>query len=275
MKVGILGCGPAGLIAAHAAVQTGHEVQIFSKRRKSEMFGAQYLHAPIPGMTDLPPVEVDYRWMGSYEGYRRKVYGNLDVERMTGVKVSPEDFGGKHLAWDIRRTYDNLWSEYSDYVTDVEQISGRWVNEMLESGRYDLVISTIPAPALCWPAPDGNVHFFNSQDIYALGDAPERGIFAKDVFTVVPNTILCNGEENPSWYRAARVFGYTTIEWPSTAGRPAPPFAGVTKVGKPLNTNCDCFPSVLRLGRFGQWQKGVLVNHVWEQALTRLSKEPV
>lgn len=268
--IAILGCGPAGLIAAHAATVTGHDVMIYSKKRKSEMFGAQYLHAPIPGMTDLPPVEVDYQWNGTYEQYRRKVYGTMDVERMTGVKVSPETFGGQHLAWDIRRTYDNLWAEYSDKVQDIEEISGRWVNECVESDLFGKVISTIPAPAICWP--QDKVHFFNSQDIWALGDAPERGVFIPEGYRAPANTIVCNGEPIPTWYRSARVFGYSTVEWP---GRTRPPLPNVAGVKKPLNTNCDCHPEVVRLGRFGQWQKGVLVNHVWDAALELLSKEPV
>ena len=56
MKIAIFGCGPAALISAQACFAMGHNPQIYSIQRKSVMPGAQYLHQPIPGITDL-------RWM--------------------------------------------------------------------------------------------------------------------------------------------------------------------------------------------------------------------
>src|SRR4051794_14558085 len=115
MRIAVLGCGPAGLMAAHAAKVCGADVDIFSRKRKSELFGCQYLHAPIPGMTDVAPVTVRYMLNGDIEGYRRKVYGDTwDGE------VSPEDLLGNHDAWDIRRTYDNLWAKYGGYIFGTE-----------------------------------------------------------------------------------------------------------------------------------------------------------
>jgi hypothetical protein len=257
-------------MAAHAAALTGHDVHIYSKKRKSEMFGAQFLHAPIPGMTDTAPVEIDYEWWGDYEGYRRKVYGELDVERVTGVKVSPEVFGGSVMAWNIRSTYDNLWQTYGEYVHDVV-INAKWLADCLDSGDYDYVVSTIPAPIICFGAdkPDGHACTFRGQTAYALGDAPERGMFVPAGMKQQKGVVVCNGLPAPRWYRSANVFGYATVEWPEGA---RPPLTGIAEITKPLTTNCNCHAReggtmLLRLGRYGQWQKGVLTHHVFQQAM--------
>ena len=52
MIVAILGCGPTGLVAAHACAMKHIPFVIFSKKRKSFLFGSQYLHEPIPGVIE-------------------------------------------------------------------------------------------------------------------------------------------------------------------------------------------------------------------------------
>lgn len=268
MKVAVLGCGPSGLVAAHAATVAGCNVTILSKTRKSELFGAQYLHAPIPGMTDKPPVEVVVQLAGTHDQYRDKVYGHRAPDV---ASVSTEDLPHPHSAWDIRNTYDNLWDAYVDDIVDYN-INGDIVG--LLAARYDVVISTIPAKAFCHAV---STHAFIGQAIYALGDAPERGLFVRDWVPMeemehprmehprsVKNFIHCNGKAVPSWYRMARVFNRTTVEWPSNVDVP---FDVATTVTKPISTDCDCNPEIFRMGRYGQWKKGVLVHHVYEQAL--------
>ena len=89
MRTLILGSGPAGLFAAHAASMSGSEIMIMSKPRKSFMRGAQYLHRPIPGLSsEQNSFIISYEMVGDIEGYKRKVYGNTDLR---GKKVSPED----------------------------------------------------------------------------------------------------------------------------------------------------------------------------------------
>src|SRR5678809_864059 len=60
VRVLILGCGPSGLIAAHAAYNRGADFIVVSKARKSFMNGAQYLHAPIPGVSIKEPFLINY-----------------------------------------------------------------------------------------------------------------------------------------------------------------------------------------------------------------------
>ena len=81
MRVAVLGSGPAGLLAAHACVQQGVEPKIYSLKEKSLMFGAMYLHEPIPDLND--PDRPDHDIMivkeGTREGYAKNVYGDKNV----------------------------------------------------------------------------------------------------------------------------------------------------------------------------------------------------
>jgi hypothetical protein len=266
-RAAVLGCGPAGLFAAHALAEKGWEVSIFSKKRKSHMFGAQYLHAPIPGLTVAGPVEVTYRLTGgTAEDYRQKVYGT------NAVVTSVESLERNHLAWDIREAYDNAWERYSpiirDQVVDAEFLGilkftpdAGPIRErtLLELDRFDWVVSSIPAPDLCYRK---EIHQFHGIDIWAMGDAPQRGQYAP--YRPPANTVECNASTESGWYRASNVFAHTTVEWP---GRRKPPLLGVASVTKPIGTNCDCFLDgntpfkFLRVGRYGEWNKAFLSHH--------------
>lgn len=253
MRALVLGCGPAGLMSAHAFAMTGHDVLIVSRKRRSEMYGAQYLHSPIPGMTPTPPVTVNYRLDGTVDQYRKKVYGNE-----SRIEVSPESLTGKHDGWDIRATYLELWDTYSEYVQDIEidPVSFKGLQKDLNP---DVVVSTVPRPLLCYD----DSHTFSGQHVWAIGDAPERGVFSP--VKMAKNTVVCNGEPSPGWYRASTVFGYSTVEWPF---HPRPPFAGVSEIVKPLHHTCNCYgEDVFHFGRFGRWSKGALSHEAFQGSL--------
>jgi hypothetical protein len=257
----ILGCGPAGLMAAHAAAQWGHDIKIVSKKRKSEMFGAQYLHREIFDVDAGKPKLIEYKLLGTTEGYRDKVYG----KSYSGT-VSPEELEETHTGWNIRRAYDDLWDMYSTFVIDMPLQA----NDMRKGGpihelNADLVISSLPAPALCLGESAGRQCSFEGQNIWAIGDAPERGIF-DPIHAAAENSVVCNGEPDVGWYRSANVFGRSTTEWSS---RRKPPVEGVAQVVKPLKTNCKCFPDIMRVGRYGKWQKGVLSHSAYYEVMEK------
>ena len=255
----VLGCGPSGLIAAHAATLLGHAVIIASKKRKSELYGAQYLHRPIVAMTDTDPVDVEYLMSGTAAEYREKVYG-----KTSRVRVSPETLETNHQAWDIRRTYDNLWERYGPDVQDINLGKGDDLEEILNGLQPDRIYSTVPAPLLC----HNDSHSFRGEEVWAIGDAPERGLLCP--VKIAPNTILCDGTRDVSWYRASNVFGYSTAEWP---GEKKPPIENISKIVKPLSTDCDCHPFIARIGRYGKWTKGVLSHEAWGDVLTDMAQE--
>ena len=244
-------------MAAHAFAIDEHDVLIFSKKRKSEMYGAQYLHAPIPGMTPGASFKVNYRLDGTWQDYRAKVYGSD-----SRVQVSPQALEGTHDAWDIRGTYNELWKTYGEYVQDYD-LNPLSFQGLLRDLEPDHVVCTVPRPLLC----GDESHTFAAQKVWAIGDAPERGIFCP--VNVEKNTVVCNGEGVPAWYRAANIDGYRTAEWPYDH---KPPINNVSEIDKPLWHNCTCHPDVQFLGRFGAWNKGVLSHEAfWEsQSTSRL-----
>lgn len=251
MKVLILGCGPAGLIAAHSAAWAGHDILILSKPRKSYMNGAQYLHSPILGATKKAPFQISYQLSGTTDGYRDKVYG-----AGSRVDVSPQSLVGVHPAWDIRQTYDELWNMYGGYVEEFDVYPESLATKMAQL-RPDLVVSSVPAKLLC-----NEGHAFSSKFVWST----DRCMAAlKD------NTVLCNGEKSFGWYRASIIQGFENTEWPDDT-RPPIPQHRLWHVEKPVATTCTCFPSVVRVGRYGKWTKGVLSHEAWEDTLDALHK---
>lgn len=251
-RVTILGCGPAGLAAAAAVVSSGHRATILSNTDKpSTLHGCQYLHAPIPGYEDVSHTVVSYDLIGTPEQYRRKVYGEL-----WHGQVSPEDFIGEHHAWDIRETYRLMWARLIDGRQAAFQVmppvtNGRMPDEVYET-RPDKIISTIPAPALCY-----RQHEFRAHMIFANGTT-EALVYPED-------SIICDGTDGNDWYRISRVFGYQTTEWAHTIATP-PGSKAAVKVVKPLVGYCDCYPEIGRLGRYGAWRKSYLVHQVYPDA---------
>jgi hypothetical protein len=271
VNVTILGSGPAGLVAAHAATLGGHNVVVVSKEGKSALYGAQYLHAEIPGIDCGEPHPITVRLKGTADDYRRKVYG----EFYRGP-VSPEAPFNGHSAWDIRKAYNQLWDMY------VQNPNGTGFNPVtltLENIRYfydgicqisDVVLCSIPLMPFCVDWADESQplgqkpHNWISQKIYAIGDAPERNVMCP---VPCPDfTIEYNGTDYTGWYRSARIFGHTTCEWPAPPGKKRPPLGGsLATVTKPISTNCTCWPKWTRIGRYGEWRKGVLVHEVFDK----------
>lgn len=255
-KAAVLGCGPAGLFAVHGLRDRGYDVTIYSKARKSDMYGAQYLHAPIDGLSpiDEEPLKVRYSLVGTASGYRDKVYGSIPV------KVSPEALDMEHLSWDIRSAYDYAWKLYGDDVVDT-LISPEWMRSG-ELDRYGLVVSSVPLPTLCAARED---HLFHATSIWAMGDAPRRGQYAP--FRPEPGTVICDGTRDRGWYRASNLYGHVTVEWPQSR---KPPLPGIAEVAKPIYSTCDCYAHgkfrFVKVGRYGVWSKGVLSHQAYTTA---------
>lgn len=282
-QVAILGSGPAGLFAALAVEQAGHEPVIYARGEKSEMFGAMYLHRAIPGLghSEIPDFEIDIIKTGNREGYAYNVYGDREAP------CSWDQFSaGSTPAWDLRETYDALWDRYESDIRKMEIGPGQ-VGSIC--AHYPLVFSSIPAQSLCqrvyhdflsqkiWVIHGKGVHLIegvNDNNIMYYNGTPWDGSF--DVGEDDPNwAVLDPGKHRVGheWYRFSQINRYQAWEYSRKPdwgewldhyeGNPRRLSEGI----KPISTNCDCFLEwgmFIRIGRFGRWQKGVLTHHAYE-----------
>lgn len=256
VDVVVLGAGPTGLIAAWAAQQSGAKVQIVSVKKKSELFGCQYLHAPVPNVSQ-PQADrtVTYTMVGDPDAYEAKVYGG--VLRLPPTVSSRTLAGTVAPAWDLRAAYAQLWEHFEGSIVDRE-VGVEDVMAMRAYYNPRAIFSSLPLPTLC-AAP--GVHAFLSASCWALGDAPALG---QTVPIPCPDdTVVCNAEKDVGYYRVARVFDHTTAEWPGW--RPRPPLKGVVPFKKPVATTCTCWQGIVtRIGRYGTWTKGVLAHEAYD-----------
>jgi hypothetical protein len=240
VNIVVIGCGPAGLAAAHAATAfapMGATVRIIAPREKTPQHGPLLLQRPIPGInTDHPDGTIHQIVVGgSILDYRYRLYGDINIG-INGDILRPHYF-----AWRHGPTYDRLWELYSGIIEDREVTPSE-----LYALQYDpdvaLVVSTAPARALC-----RNIqhHSFGFKQVAVTPEAsyPDQP----------DNTLIFNAGEQWAWVRSSRVFGVPVTEWKV---EDAP--RGARIIRKPISTDCDCYPKVLRTGRFGAWK-----NEVW------------
>ena len=102
---------------------------------------------------------------------------------------------------------------------------------------------------------------FSSETILSTSKAPHP-LGEED------NVVLCSGGDD-FWYRAARIHGWETTEYPlSIINRfPMEVLFGdehVHEVVKPISTTCICRPGIVRSGRYGKWTKGVLAHESYD-----------
>lgn len=257
-QVAILGCGPAGLLAAEAADRCGFTPSIFSKKVKSEMFGAMFLHQAIP---DVTPVDPDFNIaitkVGTRAGYAKNVYG--DAEAPVSWDVIPEE---SMEGWDLRAAYDKLWDKYESSILNID-LDPADIRSIIAG--YANVYTTIPAKVSCV-----GPHEFRSQPIWVLhGDGTPHLIEGVNDH----NMMYYNGDTiGPGWYRFSQINRYQCWEFSRVPG-PGYNYERyqLSEGHKPISTDCDCWPQLRRLGRFGCWEKGVLTHHAYNQVIQDLS----
>jgi len=247
------------MFAAQALSLHGIEPVIISKKQKSELYGAQYLHKPIPGLSSPAPTgSISTYRVGTPEVYAERVYG-WGTALTSWDRVVP-----LAAAWDLRKTYDVAWEKFSDDIVDTTICA----DEVSEFGaQFDLVINTIPLWAICAKPSE---HMFKSQNI----------LVRKDIqFLEVPffdhrqdeNWVVYNGTHAFSWYRASYIFGHASVEARSE------PAIQINKLWEPgfkvVGTDCNCHPSVIRAGRMGTWTRGVLTHHAFERTIEAISEQ--
>lgn len=241
-QVFVLGCGPAGLLAAHAAAISGRDPVILSRKIKSPIGGAQYLHREIPGIMRVDEAEtVTFIKKGSEAIYAKKVYGDM------AAKTSWSDFeSGDHSVWNMREAYSRLWDEYEDLIVD-QEVNPHVVEELVEDS---VVICSIPKRATC---ESPSRYRWNSQPVW-IEYGQEVEADCGDM------QIVYSGLSSHGWYRCSSIFGWNGVEWPE-------PVEGAVEIHKPLSTDFEGIPGVLYVGRYGKWQKGVLAHEAFDDVL--------
>jgi hypothetical protein len=244
-QIYVLGCGPAGLLAAHAVAIAGQEPIILSRKVKSEIGGAQYLHSAIPGVAnEHDGYEVMLRKTGTRDGYAKKVYD--DPTAPTSWEKYPE---GPQRVWNMRAAYDRLWSEYESQIQETD-LTPMMVEDM---AKMHTIVSTVPKIALC---PDPADYMWTSQPVWIRYGESVPDCICKSMEFVM------SGNSDDEWYRQSSLFGWQGIEYPRR-------MVNSVKILKPLATTYPGVPGVIHLGRYGEWRKDVLVHDVYHR-LTNL-----
>lgn len=231
------------MMAAWAAKQHGADVKIFSPGRRSFISGAQYLHDEIPGL-DLESFILEYKKYGSPDGYATKLYGSADAP------CSWREFaGGTHTAYPLGVAYDKVWAALDPSCFVNVAITPQHVQGLLMNN--DLVVSTIPRPTLCV----NRAHMFAEKRVYIAAKPPKEVDGSE--YEIPHNRIIYNGWTSDPWYRASNIMGNVFTEYANEQ-------PGLTRIIKPLDTDCDCWHGAVQyVGRYGKWKKGVLVHNAY------------
>jgi hypothetical protein len=260
MHIAVIGCGPAGLAAVHAAYELDCNITLYAPMKKTPQHGAILLQKPIPGISNPTPDGYVKQLVvgGSILDYRYKLYGDINIG-YSGDVLLP----GYH-AWDHVYAYNALWQKYvamPDFRVRLEECTVK-PGELAEMHEcFDLVVCTAPLPQLCSKR---KIHKFTSVPIgitlsYSYPDQP-------------PDTSVFNAADDHGWLRSARIFGNDSTEWLPEA---APPGAHIIK--KPISHTCTCYPHVLQVGRNGKWHNETWVDTAYfhtREAIIGITRKP-
>lgn len=247
MKVAIIGCGPSGLAAAHAAAGLADTVDVYAPKRQTPQRGPIMLHRPIPGINNEQPDGYVRQIVigGDILSYRYRLYGDINIAINGDVL---ED--GFHT-WRVPTAYDIMWAKYSHLIKD-GALDADEADDLV--GKYDLVVNTAPMPNLCrmpgW-------HEFRSIDV---------SIVLQSSYPDQPaNTVIYNAYEHIPWVRSSRIFEAEVTEYmPDIAPE------GALTIHKPMSTDCTCHPRIFRTGRMGKWHNETWIDTAYYDVRTTL-----
>lgn len=259
-KTLILGCGPAGLIAAQAAFLCGSDVTIYSRKVMSPIYGAQYLHEPIEGVSPKDPEGyINFVMLGTPEGYQQKLFG--DPLRKSGWWQYCET--PMVPAWDIRRAYAQLFETFQSSIRDVDLDAEEMAR--LEWDSWDYIFNSVPLWNLCArykPEPDlgGLMKSPHTFEKYKVQVQPSQPISVAEQVKNIHHRVIYNGRPEDAWFRSSYVFGVDGgYEYPIEAK-----VDGGKMIRKPLSNTCNCWPHITRIGRYGAWDMNYLTHDSFE-----------
>lgn len=251
-EVAIIGCGPAGLMAALAVERNGHRPHIFSIKHKSVVHDDMFLQKPLPGH-HTPVSRINYLGLGTREGYAAKLYDDPQAPvSWDTVKWGVQD------AWWLAPIYDLLWDRFKSRIRP-GAVDGTVATVL--TGDFPLVISTIPAIQLCQRM---NEHLFVSKPVWlARSRSDHLGL----------GELVYNGDPESKWYRYSFLNGWNCWEFADLPLSADAPGTEIFPGAKLISNTCDCHPRVHRVGRWAQYQRGILNHHAFEQTTSILATE--
>lgn len=274
-KIAIIGAGPSGMMAAHAASQCGAYVDIFdadpSQSRRNS--GVYFLHdecdlllgqhtriyQTVLGIYGMSPEEIG-------EAYGSKVYGQPIAKTSVLEAAKHPTINGYNAGEAINR----LWDLYGGQVSILKIESFEHLISLFD--KYDKIISTIPANILF---PD--FEYESVQTWIKVGKAPEEEAF-----------LFYNINPHCSWYRCSGMFGifiqeygfkYIPFENKKYSFKEVTKIIGARKTmyhqsnahledGKVISDVAELF----LVGRYGAWSKKTLTHNVYYETLDWLTK---
>lgn len=243
----VLGCGPAGLMAAEAARQsTGQIIKIISIKKPSPIMGAQYVHKEIPSITHDPDGEIHYKYVGDAEGYAKKVYGSSEAPT-SWMKFVDSPY------WSMQGVYATLWDRWQAIIEN-QEVDYNTVSDILGDVHVRLVISSVPLRVIC-PEPE-RYSWYAEQVRIREGSSAD------------PDTIVYNGRLEDHWYRSSNICGYKFTEYPLEQEL----LDGGYIIKKPLRSTYDpgtVGGRLLCVGRYGKWEKQSLAHEAFTDTMDR------
>lgn len=257
-RVAVLGCGPAGLLAAHAVRMAGCHPVIIGRKVKSRPGGAQFIDRPVSGLkTPLEKFYVRMMLEGEGDNYTRRLYEGHDIP----VRSSWHNYVGKETveAWGMTELYDQLWDDFSDEIIDLELYFEDLVSIDEE---YENVVSTIPRWLLD-PAGKPDPKLFPARKIWIVPDDPIASILSE-------NTVCYNGTPLGANPATSHIYRFSNIRGQRFAESTQPVENGIPIVKPIAFCGEDVFPQWLKVGRYGAWSKMQLASHAYYHTMNWL-----
>jgi hypothetical protein len=234
-------------MAAWACYNKGYDVTIISDTKSKPLVsGMTYLHKPcdIPGSISRVLQEAVLQENVPLDicamSYSFKVYGCVNIPNSINKLSKPIS---QKLIWDMSYAVDYLWQIFQDKIT----IFTIDVNDIFSlSEKYDLVYCTIPRNIY-----DDSCKYSTSYLFYSKVKTNDNLVF----YDISPSSPV---------YRFGVIYNQYFIESNSKISS--------TQISMDKVISCDKlhlkFPdNVVLVGRYGEWDKSVLVSDVYEKVL--------
>lgn len=262
MKVGILGTGIAGFVAAHAVAQFDPDATIvmYGPNRAPIQTGARFFEREIPGLDTVNRM-CRVESIGDFDDYKTKIGNPISKY----FKPRP-DF----LAFNYWEAYQELWKIYNSTVIqlepDYELIHGNTWDD------FDYLFNTAARPNF-YPKEDHQM--FAATRHWRIDDSDDgpRNPYVVGYAKHGLNKMIFDGSPSSSWFRITQLFGLMSVEWPFNK---KPPITGtyleILPLGVPkelglrhVTPNWRGTKALAHVGAVAQWLPSTDVGEVYGQ----------